>query len=136
MRRQIAVFTIVLCAVSTSSYAQQCLHGQGETVEQATRRREALTATRLVNTIQLHQFAKLRTYLRHTELAPFASTRGTDFLKRLSLNPDEDVVPGWTLTLNLTENGYWLMIRDKTDPCGFAFIANQEGVIFTAEPIR
>jgi hypothetical protein len=28
------------------------------------------------------------------------------------------------------------MVKDKTDPCGFAFISNATGVIYTAEPIR
>lgn len=43
---------------------------------------------------------------------------------------------GRKLTLNKTDNGYWFMIKDKTDPCGFAFISNQQGLIYTAEPIR
>ena len=38
--------------------------------------------------------------------------------------------------LNVFEAGYWFMIRDMTDTCGFAYISNQNGVIFTAEPIR
>jgi hypothetical protein len=28
------------------------------------------------------------------------------------------------------------MIKDTADPCGFAFVSNQDGVIYTAEPIR
>ena len=40
------------------------------------------------------------------------------------------------LTLDVNSTGYWFMIRDKPDPCGFAFISNQAGVIFSAEPIR
>lgn len=45
-------------------------------------------------------------------------------------------MPGWTLTLDLTPQGYWFMIKDKTDPCGFAFVSNQDGLIFEAQPIR
>jgi hypothetical protein len=33
-------------------------------------------------------------------------------------------------------DGYWFMVKDKTDPCGFAFLSNTAGVIYTAEPIR
>ena len=44
--------------------------------------------------------------------------------------------PQWKLTLDVTESGYWFMIKDTADPCGFAFISNQAGVIFSAEPIR
>jgi hypothetical protein len=54
----------------------------------------------------------------------------------MSLNPAEDIVPGWALTLDVTEKGYWFMVKDAQDPCGFAFISNQTGLIFTAEPIR
>jgi len=28
------------------------------------------------------------------------------------------------------------MVKDKMDPCGFAYISNTMGVIYTAEPIR
>lgn len=52
--------TIVLAvAFSTAplsaAYAQQCLHGQGETPDQAARRRDAVTATRMIHTIQANQ---------------------------------------------------------------------------------
>lgn len=60
----------------------------------------------------------------------FAQTR------RISLNPQEDFVPGWTLTLDVSETGYWFMVQDKTDPCGFAFVTTQAGAILTATPLR
>jgi hypothetical protein len=47
-----------------------------------------------------------------------------------------DVLPDWQLTLDVTNRGYWFMIKDKTDPCGFGYVSNQAGVIFRAEPIR
>ena len=79
--------------------------------------------------------------MRHVELAdaPYASKmrESTDATaRRISLSPDADILPGWKLTLDVSENGYWFMIKDTTDPCGFAFISNQSGLIFTAEPIR
>jgi hypothetical protein len=45
-------------------------------------------------------------------------------------------MPGWELKLDVTQDGYWFLIKDKTDPCGFAFISNTSGLIYTAEPIR
>ena len=46
-------------------------------------------------------------------------------------------VPAWVqLTLDVTTQGYWFMIKDKVDPCGFAYVSNQVGVILHAEPIR
>jgi hypothetical protein len=46
------------------------------------------------------------------------------------------MLPNWQLTLDVTAQGYWFMLKDKTDPCGFAFVSNQAGLIFKAEPIR
>jgi hypothetical protein len=43
---------------------------------------------------------------------------------------------GWRLTLDVSDHGYWFMIKDTTDPCGFAYVSNELGVIFRAEPIR
>lgn len=139
--------TLVLIVVfSTASigtaYAQQCLHGQGETPDQAARRREALTATRTVNNIQANQPGSAdRSYLRHADLinAPFAAKMcesPNEAIKRMSLNPDGEILPGWNLALDVTDRGYWFMIKDTTDPCEFAYVSNQAGLIFTAEPIR
>jgi hypothetical protein len=50
--------------------------------------------------------------------------------------PGTDILPGWTLMLDVGFNSYWFMIKDKTDPCGFAYVSNQTGLIYTAEPIR
>jgi hypothetical protein len=33
-------------------------------------------------------------------------------------------------------DGYWFIIKDTTDPCQFALVSNQEGIIYTAHPIR
>jgi hypothetical protein len=125
-----------------TGYAQECLHGPTESSEQALRRREALTAARSINTIQANQPGSAnRLYLRHDELAgsPYGwemreSTHET--VKRISLTPGTDILPDWQLTLDVTQQGYWFMIRDIADPCGFAYISNQAGAIFNAESIR
>jgi hypothetical protein len=136
----LAVFCLGLVAVP--AYAQQCLHGPGETAEQAARTREALTATRNINNIQANQpGAATGQYLRHEQLssAPFAQKMRestSEIVKRMSLEPGTDVLPDWQLILDVTGRGYWFMIKDKRDPCGFAFVSNQQGVIFRSEPIR
>jgi len=115
---------------------KSCLHGAAETADQAARRREALGATRTINNIQANRLeARDRKYLRQDELAgaPFAVNMKDS---KISLNPSQDILPGWKLTLDVAENGYWFMVKDTTDPCGYAFISNQNGVIFTAEPLR
>jgi hypothetical protein len=143
MSTRLLATTVMLWSLGISTgYAQQCLHGESETSDQAARRREALTATRNINNIQANQpGAATGTYFQHAELAnaPYAATiqRSTnDVVRRISLNPYTDILPGWKLTLNAFEGGYWFMIKDTTDPCGFAYISNRNGVIFTAEPIR
>jgi hypothetical protein len=45
-------------------------------------------------------------------------------------------MPGWTRTLDVTAEGYWFMIRDKSDACGFTLVSNQPGLIFEAQPLR
>jgi hypothetical protein len=143
MSRQCVALVVVCLAVAANSvYAQECLHGTSESAEQAARRREALTATRTINNIQANQpGASKGQFLRHDELssAPFAVRIGQSpdaTVKRISLAPGSDILPDWQLTLDVTPRGYWFMIRDKTDPCGFAFVSNQVGVILRAEPIR
>lgn len=60
----------------------------------------------------------------------------SEFFNKLNFTPGQELMPGWELTLDVTQDGYWFMIKDKTDPCGFAYISNKMGVIYTAEPIR
>lgn len=143
MRNKVAVFAGLFSALTFgTAFGQECLHGANEGAEQAARRREALTATRNINNIQANQAGATKgLYLRHDELAssPFAlkmleST--TDTVKRISLDPGSDILPNWSFTLDVNPEGYWFMIRDKADPCGFAYISNQSGIIFHAEPIR
>ena len=143
MHRQAAGLTILCCVLAAgTARAQQCLHGPSESAEQAARRNEALTATRMINNLQANQPGRTKqSYLRHEELmtSPFylEMQRSTNaVVKRISLLPGTDILPNWTLTLDMSQTGYWFMIRDKMDPCGFAYISNQNGLIFSAEPIR
>ena len=143
MLQRALVIVLVLWSIGIGKgYAQECLHGPNETTDQAARRRDALTATRNINNIQANQpGAASRSYFSHSELAsaPYAGRMRestSDVVRRISLSPDNDILPGWRLTLDVSNGGYWFMIKDTTDPCGFAFISNQNGVIFRAEPIR
>jgi len=138
---RIAAFAFVfLTTPVVSAYAQQCLHGAGETPDQAARKREALGATRTINTIQANQSGAVKkVYLRQADLtnpAVAEKMRESANAKRINLNPNEEILPGWMLTMDVTEQGYWFMVKDMTDPCGFAFVSNQVGLIFHAEPIR
>ena len=134
-------FGLIIASAAPAYAQQQCLHGPNETPEQQARRREALTATRTVNNLQANQpGSATNTYLRQVELPTSRFAQGpngqSDFFKKLNFTPGEELMPGWQLTLDVTQDGYWFMIKDKTDPCGFAYISNKIGVIYTAEPIR
>ena len=122
---------------------QQCGVGANPTPDQLARRKDALRATRTVNNLEANQPGSARKeYLRQPELptSPFAAQQSgpsAEFFKKLNFTPGEELLPGWELTLDVTaEGGYWFMIKDKTDPCGFAYVSNQNGVIFEAQPIR
>src|SRR5215471_19520370 len=137
MNRLIISVSLILCCVAPA-LAQQCLHESDETLEQQARRQQALRAARLVNTIQANQPGQWqRRYLNREELAaaPYVLEH-PDSIRPLNLLPGQAISPGWELVLNVTTTGYWFMIRDKTDACGFAFISNTNGVIYRAEPIR
>lgn len=114
--------------------APQCLHGANETPEQKARRAEAVRVARVVNSTQASHGAKKRTYLTHAEFASAYGDRAKG--DGINLQPGEEVLPGWELQLDVTPTSYWFMVKDKTDPCGFAYISNRAGLIFSAEPIR
>jgi hypothetical protein len=138
---RLILMTIFSCAVATPALAQQCLHGADETPQQKARRVQALSATRNVNNMQANQpGARGNTYLRHEDLAssPFAQNpkQSGEAFKAFNLTPGEEILPGWELKLEVSDEGYWFMIKDKTDPCGFAYISNRAGLIYSAEPIR
>jgi hypothetical protein len=118
------------------------LHSGAETPEQSARRRDALTATRTVNNMQVGRpEARSQSFLNQAGLASVppdarAGASRNELVKRLSFSPGTELLPGWKLTLDVTPQGYWFMVADTTDPCGFAYISNQSGLIFTAEPLR
>jgi hypothetical protein len=114
-----------------------CLHAAGqETPKERDRSVAALGATRAINTAESAYAAAQarnatgRTYARREELAGYIDGA------RYNLAANADIAPGFKLTLDTTEKGYWFSVTDKTDPCGFRYISNQDGVIFAAQPIR
>ena len=138
MKRIITIACLSL-AITTPALAQQCLHGADEMPQQKTRRVQALGATRNVNNMQANQpGARGNKYLRHDELAasPFAAKQTNEQFKALNLTPNEEILPGWQLTLEVGDDSYWFIVKDKTDPCGFAYISSKAGLIYSAEPIR
>ena len=118
-----------------------CASGAASAEQQA-RRRDGVRIARLVNTAQANQpGASTRKYLRQEDLArsEYVQKRRQAqdaFAASLNFTPGEEVLPGWELKLDVTAEGYWFIVKDKTDACGFAFVSNQNGLIYTAEPLR
>jgi hypothetical protein len=137
--KRVMAMAALLCLLPRITLAQQCLHGADESADQQARKRAAVGVMRQVNNIQANRpDARKGIYLGQAELAAWYVEQGnkTGSATLYSFAPDADVLPGWQLTLNKTENGYWFMIKDRTDPCGFAMISNQAGLIYFAEPMR
>jgi hypothetical protein len=130
---------IVTAALSTAPRAQTpaaanastCLHAPGtEAPDQAIRTRQALGLTRTINSAEAGFRAKAGTG-GYGDLGQLVAYQ---FLKPPPAGGE--YVPGFDLHLDLTGKGYWFSVVDTTDACGFRFISNQDGLIFTAEPIR
>ena len=47
----------------------------------------------------------------------------------------EPAPPGFEPQFTTNGESYALILRDKTDPCGFIFATNQKGIIFQGYPI-
>ena len=45
----------VMMMLASPAFSQQCLHGTGETIEQAARRKEAVQVVRTVNNLEANQ---------------------------------------------------------------------------------
>jgi hypothetical protein len=109
-----------------------CLHTPGkESPQQRDRSLAALAATRAINTAESKFAAANRgKYGGREDLVPHLDAA------RYNLIEGADIAPGFSLTLDTFEKGYWFVIKDKTDPCGFSYISNKDGLIFVAQPIR
>jgi hypothetical protein len=114
-----------------------CLHDTArQTPTDRDRSVAALGAARAINTAESAYAAAQakngsgRGYGSRDELAPYIDGA------RYDLAANAEIAPGFKLTLDATQKGYWFEIVDKTDACGFRYISNQTGVIFAAQPIR
>jgi hypothetical protein len=130
-----AMLTAIL-APQTPGTTAACLHDPAtESAEQLQRRRAAVAAARAINTLESkYAAAHQHQYAQPADLEPLAVSMGGQL--GFSLRPGTEVVPGFQLTLDVTTKGYWFEIKDTMDPCGFRYISNQDGLIFTAQPMR
>jgi hypothetical protein len=114
----------------------QCRHDANESADEQQRRGEALAAARRINTLEANQpGARGGRYLDIGGLQSAVANKPQPG-GSLQFGPGVDLLPGFELKLDVTASGYWFMIKDKTDSCGFAYVSNEKGVIYRSEPIR
>jgi hypothetical protein len=139
----LTLFVVALTSLQAAGVpAQQCVPGAPLTEEQTARQREGIRLARTINNLEANQpGATSKKYLKHGELtsSPFATGQtgaADEFLKKLNFTPGAELLPGWELTLDVTETGYWFAIRDKADPCGSTLVSNHKGLILKSHPLR
>jgi hypothetical protein len=120
--KYLMAFAIVGAAGSRIAPAQQpaCLHGPSETSAQTGRRQAAVSFARQVNTTQAAARRQAQTYYALSDL-------------HAGVPPVPD---GFKAQLSTDGVSYVFSIKDTLDPCQWALFSDQEGVIYTAAPLR
>jgi hypothetical protein len=96
-----------------------CLHGPKETAEQRDRRMAAVQFARQLNTFEAAGKSQAQRYYAIEDLP--------------GLPPLPD---GFKAAIATDGASYTFSIKDTLDACRFAFFSDQDGVIYTATPIR
>jgi hypothetical protein len=127
-----AVVVALLTLPPPAQPAGACLHEAGkETPEHRDRSVAALAAARAINTAQAAFAAgNARKYATRDQLQAHIVDSA-----RYNLSSAE-ITPGFALTLDAFDRGYWFEIVDMKDPCRFRYVSNQSGLILAAQPIR
>jgi hypothetical protein len=110
------VLTPLLAAAGRPA-AQGCTPGT-PTTEQYARRLQAVQFARRINTAESNAFAAGHAYLPLATLADVGT-------------PD-----GFSVQLAVDGSGYVFGIKDTRDPCKFALFSDQDGLIYTAQPLQ
>lgn len=116
MRLPLLFLAATLCA--SPAAAQTCLHGSNETDKEKARKRAALQLVRRIHTAQALQVQRTKR-----------------FVPLEALDVDADDVKGFTVRLTTDGTSYMLLMKDATDPCGFAYASFDDGLIFTGHAV-
>ncbi len=96
-----------------------CLHGSKETAPQRDRRMSALDYARQVNTFEAAGKSHAQRYYAIEDL------------------PGLPKLPeGFKANMSTDGASYTFSVKDTLDACHFAYFSDQDGVIYTATPIR
>lgn len=110
--------SVIVCGGTIAPAIEQpkCLHGQEETPDQASRRREALNFARYVNSEESLSFRSSHQYIAITQMAPSRS-----------------VPRGFELKFAADGSGYVFSIVDQEDACQFGYFSNDSGRIYKGD---
>jgi hypothetical protein len=120
------VFAIALGATMAASASAQrgrapstaCLHGTSEKADQRARRLAALEFVKRVNFIEGEGKLQAQQYFMLQDL------------------PQLPPVPaGFKAQLSNDGGTYMLSLKDTLDPCRFAYVTDQDGVVYAAQPV-
>lgn len=128
----------LLMSGATAASAQTCLHDGRETPAERTRRTDALTAVRLINTAEagLKLFRDLPELANAPAVMVMRSEGGQTGKVARAIHWDSDeLLPGWRAHFVVTDNRYALSLRDTRDACGFTYSTNETGLIVEGYPI-
>lgn len=116
--------------------AQECLHTDTEQTEQLERRRAAVQALRVLNTVEMIYRSQTESFGTFANLVASSAWDGQPGTGRFSTESGTDLIPGFRLQLTTDGQSFAMSLRDTMDPCGFTAYTNSEGIIYTGYPIN
>ncbi len=121
MRKQAAAAAFAaLVALSTApTQERSCLHGPSETAAQAARRRAALDFARLIIATESSAHDRGQTYYALSDLHTIPAA------------PE-----GFKVQLSTDGASYSFSLKDTLDPCQLALFSDQDGLVYSATPLR
>lgn len=118
----LALASIVAVAASAAharALAPACLHGASEKAEQRSRRLAALEYAKNVNELEAAgKYQAERFYM----------------IEDLPLLPP--LPPGFKARMSNDGGSYAFSLKDTLDPCGFAYFSDEDGIVYSAMPVR
>lgn len=102
----------------------------------------AIDLLRIINTAEVEYKVKHGAYASRN--APLGSDQfkgkcsaKIESMGKASISSGPEVLPGWTLRLNVTADGqgYDLLLEDTMDKCDFAAVTNERGIIRESKAI-
>ncbi len=111
---------IVVVSVGTGAFAQECLHGPGETSAQRARREQALSVARQINVAEATIVGPRTGQPRYRPL---------EELRNVSPTP-----AGFDLQFFSDGESYGFSLKDRVDPCHYAIFSDADKRVYEGSP--